>query len=77
MLDAGEQSNSSNWPRQVLTLVGIAAVGTGIFGITFGSLWAPTALGLFAGIEKLEFVVPFMPIVLIAVGASLAVKARQ
>jgi hypothetical protein len=61
-------------------IAGAAAVGIGTFGIAFGSLWAPTALALFSGnevVQKFELVVPFLPILLIAVGASLAVRSRQ
>ena len=81
MIDAGEQSNKPEGLRRVLThvgmLLGTAAVGTGVLGIAFGSFWAPTALGLFAGHEKFELVVPFMPIILIAMGAYVTIKSRQ
>ena len=66
--------------RALLMILGAAAVGMGVFGIAFGSLWAPTALALFARNEvaqHFELVVPFLPIFLIALGAVLVVRSRR
>ena len=55
-------------------------MGTGVFGIAFGSLWAPTALAWFDSndfVRRFELVVPFLPIFLIAIGAFLAVRSRR
>jgi hypothetical protein len=59
-------------------ILAAALVGTGVFGITFGSLWAPSALALFARNEVaqyFEIVVPFLPIFLVALGAFLGVRS--
>ena len=80
MVEVSQQPNKSGALRLVLMIAGAAAVGMGIFGIGFGSLWAPTALELFAGnemAENFELAIPFSPILLIALGAFLAVKSRQ
>jgi hypothetical protein len=61
-------------------ILGVAAMGTGVFGIAFGSLWAPTALAWFDSndfVRRFELVVPFLPIFLIAIGAFLAVRSRR
>jgi hypothetical protein len=66
--------------RAALMLAGLAIGGLGLFGIAFGSLWAPTALALFSSnpaAQKFELVVPFLPILLIALGASLLVESRR
>jgi hypothetical protein len=57
-----------------------AALGLGIFGIGFGSFWAPAALKLVAGNEiaqKFELALPFVPIGLIALAALLADRSRR
>jgi hypothetical protein len=61
-------------------ILAAAAVGMGVFGFAFGSLWAPTALALFARNEvaqHFELVIPFVPIFLIALGAVLAARSRR
>lgn len=80
MVEVSERANQSAALRLVFMIVGAAAAGMGVLGIAFGSFWAPTALELFYGNEtaqKFEFVVPFLPILLIALGTFLAVKSRQ
>jgi len=60
--------------------VAAAALGVGIFGIAFGSFWAPAALELVAGNEiaqMFELALPFAPISLIALGVFLAVQAKR
>ena len=80
MVEVSEQPNRSAGLRLVLMIAGAVAVGMGIFGIGFGSFWAPAALEIFSRNEvaqKFELVLPFLPISLIALGAFLAVKSRQ
>ena len=80
MAEVSQPPKKSGALRLVLMIAGAAAVGMGIFGIGFGSFWAPTALELFAGnevVEIFELAIPFSPIFLIALGAFLAVKSRQ
>jgi hypothetical protein len=80
MVEITRQPNKSGSLRLVLMIAGAVAVGTGIFGIGFGSFWAPTALAFFAVdevVQKFTLVIPFFPIFLIALGALLAVKSRQ
>ena len=79
MIENSEHSNHSGARRLALMLAAVAAVGMGIFGIAFGSFWAPTALAFFAGrevVQNFELIVPFVPISAIALGAYLAVQAR-
>ena len=62
-----------------MLIAGAVAVAVGIAGITFGSLWAPQALDLFAANEitsKFELIIPFLPILLIAGGTLLIARSR-
>ena len=80
MVEVSEQPNKCGALRLVLAIIGAATVGIGIFGIGFGSFWAPAALELFAGneiAENFELVIPFVPILLIALGAYLLVEYQQ
>ena len=80
MVEVSEQANRSGALRPVLLIVGVVAMGMGIFGIGFGSFWAPAALEFFAGneiAENFELVIPFVPIFLIALGAYLLVGYPQ
>jgi len=80
MVEVSEEAKASGALRLALMIGGIAAAGAGIFGIAFGSLWAPTALELFAGneiVQNFELVIPFLPILLIALGAWLGVQSRR
>jgi hypothetical protein len=66
--------------RALCMVLGVAAVGTGVFGIAFGSLWAATALAWFDSndfVRHFELAVPFLPIFLIAIGAVLAVRSQR
>jgi len=79
MLEGSEQANLADSLRSLFMIVGGASAGTGVFGITFGSIWSPTVLGFFAErpvLQNFELVVPFLPIFLIALGASLFVRSR-
>ena len=63
-----------------ITLSGAAAVSIGVLAISFGSVWAPGALQFVAGnayLRALETFVPFLPIVLILVGARALVRSRR
>ena len=63
-----------------LQISGAAAAATGVLGICIGSFWAPETLELFSSSatgRALEIFVPFMPILLIALGAFLLVKSRH
>ena len=76
----GRALRKSGALRALLMILAAAAVGMGVFGIAFGSLWAPAALALFARNEvaqHFELVVPFLPISLIALGAVVAVQSRR
>ena len=79
MVDVSKQVNTSEALRLLLMIAGIAAAGTGIFGIAFGSFWAATGLEIFDGVNallNLTTILPFIPISLIAVGVFLMVKSR-
>jgi hypothetical protein len=75
-----ERPKQSRALRLATIAVAAAALGIGIFGIGFGSIWAPTALELVARNElaqNFELALPFTPILLIALGAFLAIRGRR
>jgi hypothetical protein len=70
----------SNLLCALFRVLGVAAVAAGVFGIVFGSHWAPGALAVFARNEiaqNFELVVPFLPILLVALGAFLVVRSKS
>jgi len=80
MVEVSDRANRPAALRLLLLVAGTAAVGTGILGIGSGSFWAPATLDFFYGNEiaqKFELVIPFLPILLIALGTFLAVESRQ
>ena len=75
-----ERQKRNGLPRVVLMIAGVAMVSTGVLGISVGSIWAPAALQFFASnesVQKFELIIPFLPILLIAFGAYLAVYSRK
>jgi hypothetical protein len=62
-----------------MKVAGVAAMAVGFLAICFGSLWASETLDFVSGDigQVFELVVPFLPILLIASGASLLVRARR
>ena len=80
MLKVFEQVNERGMLHAVLGILGVLALALGVTGITFGSLWAPQALELFAAneiISLFELVVPFLPVLLFAAGTFLVAVARK
>ena len=66
--------------QYTLKVAGAAAVAIGVLGISFGSFWAsPTLqfLSVNAFGRAMETSVPFLPILLITVGAILLVRSRR
>ena len=67
--------------RPALLGVGLVAVAAGLLGIGLGSLWEPGVWGLFeifgAAATWMELPVPFFPIFLIALGATLVVRSKR
>jgi len=63
-----------------LKITGVAAVTLGVLAIAFGSFWAMDTLELFSSTAigpAAGTFVPFLPILLILLGAFLLVKSRQ
>ena len=80
MTDPADQPPESSMIQFALKLSGAAAAVTGVLGICLGSLWASETLEWFSNSaigRALEILVPFLPILLIALGAFLLVKSRQ
>ena len=80
MAEGLERPKQSRALRLAAITLAAASLGVGIFGVSFGSIWAPTALELVASNElaqKFELALPFVPIFLIALGAFLAVRSRR
>ena len=66
--------------RIALLVLGTAMALVGVFGLSFGSLWAPDALRFFAdheSVSHLELMLPFIPVLITACGAFLVVKSRS
>jgi len=62
-----------------LVTLGWAAIAAGLFGIAFGSLWAGAALDFFASrpiVSRFDLIVPFLPILSIAIGAGCVIRSR-
>jgi hypothetical protein len=80
MVEGTERPKQSRALRLATIALAATSLGVGIFGISFGSIWAPAALELVASSElaqKFELALPFVPISLIAMGAFLAVRSRR
>lgn len=80
IVEISERPKKSAALRLATMTAAVAALGAGIFGIGFGSCWAPAALKLVAGNEfaqNFELAIPFVPISLIALAAFLAVQSRR
>jgi hypothetical protein len=80
MVEGTEGPKQSRALRLATIALAAASLGIGIFGVGFGSIWAPTALELVAGnalAQKFELALPFTPIFLIALGAFLAIRSRR
>jgi hypothetical protein len=78
----GEPSEPIRKPaarRALLAMAAAVLLALGIFGIGFGTFWAPGVLEVFEGnavAQNFETVIPFVPIFLIALAAYLAIESR-
>jgi hypothetical protein len=73
--------------RRVLLLIfGIVAVGAGLVGAAFGSVWSPYVYEYLFSLKSVEFAdsfmpyfpfVPFYPLLLIVLGAHLILRSRD
>jgi hypothetical protein len=80
MVEIPERPKESGALRLATMTVAAAPLGVGIFGIGFGSFWAPAALERVASNEiaqKFDLALPFVPISLITLGVFLAVQAKR
>jgi hypothetical protein len=80
MAEERESPKQSRALRLATISVATASLAIGIFGIGFGSIWAPAALELVASnklAQKFELALPFAPILLIALGVFLVVRSRR
>jgi hypothetical protein len=80
MTDPTQRPREARMTQVALEISGAAAAATGVLGICFGSFWAPETLELFSSSAiggVLEISVPFLPILLITLGAFLLVQSRH
>jgi hypothetical protein len=80
MTDSTKRMREAGTIRVALEPLGAAAAATGVLGICFGSFWASRTLELFSSSaigRALEILVPFLPILLVFLGAFLLVESRR